>query len=79
MAEAAVLVSLIFGIIGFLIAVFITRWVFAIERMVNAAEASMALQAQMARKAGVPEEDIKVILNWTHGAGRSKKIKTIAG
>lgn len=69
----------IFGIILFFIGVFITRWVFAIERMVNAAEATLALQAQMAKKAGVPDEDIKAVMDWTYGVNRPKKIKVIAG
>jgi len=69
----------IFAIIFFIIGVFITRWVFAIERMVNAAEATMAIQAQIARKQGVPEEDITAIMNWTYGVNRPKKIKVIAG
>ena len=79
LAGASLIVIAIFSIIIFFIGALITRWIFRIDRMVNALETILALQVQAAKKAGVPDEDIKNLMTWTYGPGRDKKIKSIAG
>ncbi len=80
MAETALIVMIFFGVVAFLIAVFIIRWVFGIGRIVNAQEASLAIQIYLAKRQGlIADEDVKRILDWTYGPGRSKKIRSIMG
>jgi uncharacterized protein YybS (DUF2232 family) len=79
LAGASLIVILIFSIVAFIIGALITRWIFRIDRIVNALETLMALQVQAAKKAGVPDEDIKNLMTWTYGPGRDKRIKNIAG
>ncbi len=74
------LVYFFFAVIFFFIGVLITRWIFGISRIVNAQEASLAIQIYLAKRQGlISDEDVKRILDWTYGPGRSRRIRSIMG
>jgi uncharacterized protein YybS (DUF2232 family) len=75
----AVLYLVFFLVFMLPLSILLTRWIFKVNKSVNAAEASMALLASIAKKQGVPEEEVKKILDHTLGTDRSKHIKYIVG